>query len=418
MNNKNKKTKQEEIVNEFITEIERKLPFWLKSNENEKKEILEEIENHIWDKADVLAEGEEPTVADIQYIIENMGDPNKIADEYKRRGKPKFYITEELCPMYLKTLLFIGGILLGINLISMFVSIGSKPAGTLIQNTITGIIISLAIAAILITFQFVFLSMEGYLPEDFEKLLSPFGSAISGAFDKISSEKQEQQEAMKDSTTAPSTASTPIDIKAEPSAKMKAETSYEKTPAQKYSIPPQQQYHTRNRYYEEKNYQQWKKPPKHRKPPKRFTIYGQNYLSDGIFGMVFGIILMILPFLPLLDFLNEYLRYWIAIYGAVTFFAGLFHFTQALIGRREGLQILFLSLGFIPKGLKIWLFVSLIQNKSLLMNDLSNWITSFNIVLVAKIILWIAVAGIIISIIVDLVRMIRIGVEGFPEKYQ
>jgi uncharacterized membrane protein len=176
------KTEQEKLVNEFLSDVEKKLPFWLRAKEETVEEILEELESHIWDRATELAKGAEPSSRDILTSIAQMGTPNKIAKEYKRRGKPKFFITEELWDSYTRALIIIGSIVLVVNLIIMFVGIGQKNVGVLFGDFFNGLFISVAVYFILLTVQFVYLSKEGYLPEDFRRFTE---SRIPGVHEKI-----------------------------------------------------------------------------------------------------------------------------------------------------------------------------------------------------------------------------------------
>ena len=89
----------EKLINEFLKDVKTKLPEWLK-DKKEHKEILAELEDHIWSKAEELSETSRPTLETVQIAIDHMGTPESIAKEYKRRGTPKFYITEELWPYY------------------------------------------------------------------------------------------------------------------------------------------------------------------------------------------------------------------------------------------------------------------------------------------------------------------------------
>ena len=47
-------TESKKLVKSFLKEVEEKLPGWLTEKEDELKEILEQLEEHIYDKADEL----------------------------------------------------------------------------------------------------------------------------------------------------------------------------------------------------------------------------------------------------------------------------------------------------------------------------------------------------------------------------
>ncbi len=153
------------VVNEYLKEVKNKLPEWLK-DKKEHKEILAELEDHIWSKAEELSKTGEASLDSVQKAIDHMGTPESIAKEYKRRGTPKVYITEELWPSYKKVL---SGVFSLIIIISVIVQIVNLVFGNFdtIWDGIMGIQIGLLIAFAVITIIFVVLSMEGYFPEDF-----------------------------------------------------------------------------------------------------------------------------------------------------------------------------------------------------------------------------------------------------------
>ena len=78
-NNLENLNEDQRLVKEFLDEVERKLPFWLKDEKKNVVDILEELETHIWDRATELADGEEPSIEDIKQVIDQMGTPSKIA---------------------------------------------------------------------------------------------------------------------------------------------------------------------------------------------------------------------------------------------------------------------------------------------------------------------------------------------------
>ncbi|MHA2128257.1 MAG: permease prefix domain 1-containing protein, partial [Promethearchaeota archaeon] len=152
-------------IKEYLKKVKDKLPDWLK-DKKEHKEILAELEDHIWSKAEELSQSGQPTLETVRTAIVQMGTPESIAKEYKRRGTPKVYITEELWPYYKKVLT---GVFSLIILITVVVQIVNLVFGNLdaIWDGILGIQIGILIAFAVITVIFVVLSMEGYFPEDF-----------------------------------------------------------------------------------------------------------------------------------------------------------------------------------------------------------------------------------------------------------
>jgi len=160
---------KQNIIKEYLKKVKSKLPDWLK-DKKEHREILAELEEHIWSKAEDLSETGSPTLKSIQIAISHMGTPESIAKEYKRRGTPKVYITEELWPLYLKVLVVVFSVIIGISVISQIIEFifGNLNVGTFFGNMIQGIQLGCLISFAIITIIFVALSMEGYFPEDFK----------------------------------------------------------------------------------------------------------------------------------------------------------------------------------------------------------------------------------------------------------
>ncbi|MBN1801900.1 MAG: hypothetical protein JW891_10365 [Candidatus Lokiarchaeota archaeon] len=152
------------LVKDFIKEVKEKLPEWIKDKKDELRDVLDQLEEHIWDKATELSETGEPTEQSIRLAIEQMGTPNNIAKEYKRRGTPKYFISEELFPLYKKALTIVLSIIIAINIISFIVNAIFGNWENITFNIFGG----LAMAFAVITIIFVALSMEGYFPEDFK----------------------------------------------------------------------------------------------------------------------------------------------------------------------------------------------------------------------------------------------------------
>ena len=156
-------------VREYIKEIEKSLPEWLK-NTKEHKEILADLEEHLWSKAAELSETGQPDKKSVDLAIDHMGTPQNIAKEYKRRGEPKYYITKELWPYYVKALSTVFAVIVGLVIISLTISIftGNGSFESLVGGLITGIQTGLLLSFTIVSIVFVALSMEGYFPEDFK----------------------------------------------------------------------------------------------------------------------------------------------------------------------------------------------------------------------------------------------------------
>jgi len=152
------------LVKDYIKQVKEKLPEWMKEKK-EHKEVLRELEEHIWDKAEDLSEAREPTEQTVRQAIWELGTPKEIAREYKRRGTPKLYITEELWPYYTKALMVVFAIIFILHVIGFVFSILFSGIWDLqVFNVFTSILAGFAVVTVIFTA----LSMEGYLPEDFK----------------------------------------------------------------------------------------------------------------------------------------------------------------------------------------------------------------------------------------------------------
>ncbi len=414
--NSNSFDRRQELIKSFLDDVERKLPFWLKDEKDNITDILEELETHIWDRATELAEGGDPSEDQIELVIEQMGSPSKIASEYKRRGKPKFYITEELYPLYTKILIIVGAVLVGFNFLGMLFSIiGATTAREVFGGFFQGIFVSLAIAVILITIQFVYLSKEGYLPDDFSRFTARLPSTIQRFFETRPKETRETTDAKPEVAAQSFHEPTPTETTV-PIVAPKIIVKTEKPQIVKETIivkEPRVIRETR---------------------PERVVKYkrdlGRNYLSEGITGMVFGTALVIMPFLPLFDFMGTSpLRYWLVILGGISLVIGIIRFLQALVGRLLRLQQGLMFLSIFPKAAYIPLWLSLIRpvfeydGLHLEIVNKINWLvtnvdwwwwdqsTTF---LVLQIIIYVTIAINAISILSELTRIAKLEAEGFP----
>ncbi|MBN1328374.1 MAG: hypothetical protein JXA54_02765 [Candidatus Heimdallarchaeota archaeon] len=445
--NSNENRIKKEIIQEFLGEVEKKLPFWLKSEKEELKDVLDELENHIWDRATELANDEEPTLEHIRQVIDHMGSPNKIASEYKHRGKPKLYITEELFPMYTKVLIIITGIIFGFNLLGTLIAIaGNNTASELAAGFFRGLFISLAIAIILVTIQFVMLSKEGYMPRDFDRITSRLPGSIRNYFDaakKTSSDKEYSSttytEESKESseykrtfiTEKPILQSESISSKEtvidEPKIRILSEQ--ETTITEKPHVIKETIIVKEPRVIRESKY-----GPKETPYPKRVVKYQhsiRNVLSEGITSMVFGAACVIIAFLPVLEFVGIDLRYWFAISGGITIISGVIKFLRGVVGRIVPLQQGLMFFGLFPTAANIPLYLAVlgkgIYKKPNVFNDLKDLIALIiskmghvmNVEiaeLTISIIVYVLVAFTALALLTEFGKIIRLGAEGFPEK--
>ncbi len=153
-------------IKTFLDEIKEKLPEWLKDKKQDVTDILDEIESHIWEKASELAQSDDPDEISIQQAIESMGKPIDIAKDYKKRGTPKFYISKELVPLYVRTLTVAISVISCIAILASIPWTGNFQFWIFLGDLWNAIITTAIYVSFFTTLLFVFLSMEGYLPED------------------------------------------------------------------------------------------------------------------------------------------------------------------------------------------------------------------------------------------------------------
>jgi len=158
---------ENKLVKNYIAQVKQKLPEWLKWKEEELRNILNDLEQQLYNEARAISGDESLTDADVQEAIMRMGTPESIAKLYKRRGTPRFYITQELIEFYLRSLFFFFGVVFFVNILGAVFQIFFKNWWEVLGGMLTGIWIGCLISAVVITIVFVYFSMEGFLPEDF-----------------------------------------------------------------------------------------------------------------------------------------------------------------------------------------------------------------------------------------------------------
>ncbi|MFW9952083.1 MAG: hypothetical protein ACFFKA_18335, partial [Candidatus Thorarchaeota archaeon] len=161
---------EKSAVDNYLVQVKKKLPEWLKWKQEEVQKILDDLKSQIMEKANEISGQMEPTPESINEAMIRLGSPDTIAKSYKRRGTPKFFITEELSEFYLRTIFFFWLVIFLINIIIavfQFFFPFLIPWWTVLGNMFSGIWIGCLIAAVIITGAFVWFSMEGFMPEDF-----------------------------------------------------------------------------------------------------------------------------------------------------------------------------------------------------------------------------------------------------------
>ncbi len=152
----------EETIKDYLKKIEEKLPEWMKDDKEELTDILNEIEEHIRDRAEELSNSGISMESSVQQVLTHMGAPEAIAKEYKRRGTPKVFISEDLWPLYTRVLGILSIVVVTVYLVFMIINLVLGR----FQLDIVGILFGLTGVFTIVTIMFVALSMEGYLPEN------------------------------------------------------------------------------------------------------------------------------------------------------------------------------------------------------------------------------------------------------------
>ncbi|MHA1731862.1 MAG: HAAS signaling domain-containing protein [Promethearchaeota archaeon] len=158
------KSTEERIVRDYLKKVKEALPSWLRDKRAEVRDVLDELEEHIWNKAEELSGGAVDPRA-VSEAIADMGAPEDIAKEYKRRGTPKVWISEELWPLYLKALKVLCLVVVLVNVAGACISILTTRSWAGL-SALSGIWLGLFAVFTIVTVIFVALSMEGFLPED------------------------------------------------------------------------------------------------------------------------------------------------------------------------------------------------------------------------------------------------------------
>ncbi len=91
-----------ELINQFLCKVKESLPLGIRLRKSELKDILDELEEHIWEKAIEIADERTPNEIDIQIALSHMGSPEDIAKKFVSKSTPYVYISEELYPIFKK----------------------------------------------------------------------------------------------------------------------------------------------------------------------------------------------------------------------------------------------------------------------------------------------------------------------------
>lgn len=158
--------KPDTLVKNYIAQVKKKLPEWLRDNKADLQDTLDEIENHVLDKAYEIAGSDNPSAQHVELAIDSIGNPSEIAKDYKKRGTPAIFITKELLPLYYKSSLIIFGVLLALEMIGLLFQIGNIAVWEFFAQFFGGMFQTAISVLFFTSLIFVILSREGYLPEN------------------------------------------------------------------------------------------------------------------------------------------------------------------------------------------------------------------------------------------------------------
>ena len=79
----------EKTIKDYLKEVKAKLPEWIK-DKKEHKDILAELEEHIWSKAEELSETGHPIESSVELAITHMGTPESIAKNISAVERQKY----------------------------------------------------------------------------------------------------------------------------------------------------------------------------------------------------------------------------------------------------------------------------------------------------------------------------------------
>jgi len=320
---------ENKLIKEYINQVKKKMPEWLKWKEEQLQHILDDLERQVINEAHQFAAGSEPTNNDFQEAIDRMGSPESIAKLYKRRGKPKYFITEELFEFYLRTLFFFWGIIVLINIVIAVFQVFVNPWWEILGSAFSGIWIGCLISAVVITVIFVYFSYEGFLPEDFG--IIPKRLAIIFPFNLTEEEMEEARQYTKQ------TLEEAKNRRDEKLAEVKAHLE------QRVEILEEGKSLRQEKLAETKALRKAKlaKAKAKRALKKKEPVNLGELIFGAVAGIIFGLILILQPFSVLGLFNIDFLE-WLTILGLLVFVNGLLCLIRLAVGvsNHTGQQIL------------------------------------------------------------------------------
>lgn len=333
---------ENEMINNYLAQVYKKLPEWLKLKKEEVDKILKELEDQILSEARNIAEGQEPSDVDIQQALFQMGTPESIAKIYKLRGTPKLYITEELFDFYIRTMLFFFIIVIGINVIVSIFQFFIQPWWQVLASMFTGMWIGCLITAIVITILFVYFSMQGFLPEDFGvipsrlALIFPFHISEMGLQETKEYTKTKLQEATQKAkeTIAEARIRTKekfSEIKAIRQEKLEAAELRREQKLLEAKLRREERLERARVRREERREEAKIKRELRRKQP----VTVGELIFGAIAGIVFGLFIIIQPFAGIPGLFVPQFLDWLKLFGLVIVISGLINLIRLAIGVRN-----------------------------------------------------------------------------------
>jgi len=353
---------ENEMINNYLTQVRKKLPEWLKLKKEEVEKILKDLENQIFNEARYVAEGQEPSDVDIQQALFQIGTPESIAKLYKRRGTPKLYLTEELFDFYLRTMFLFFIIVIAINIIVSIFQFFLKPWWEVLGGMFTGMWIGCLITALVITVIFVYFSMEGFLPEDFGvipsrlALIFPFHISEKGLQETKEYTKTKLEEARLRAKETITGARARIEEKLAEIKDLRqeklaaAELRREQKLLEAKMRRKERLERAKQRREERKEAAKMKRELRKKQP---VTI--GELIFGAIAGIIFGLFIIIQPFAGIPGvFVTEFLD-WLKIFGLLIIISGLINLIRLIIGVRNytGQQVMLViealySIAYVP----------------------------------------------------------------------
>ena len=325
---------ENEIINNYLTQVYKKLPEWLKLKKEEVDKILNDLESQILNEARNISGGQEPSDVEIQQALMQMSTPESIAKVYKLRGTPKLYIT----------MLFFFIIVIGINIIVSIFKFIFIPANWLLTlgELFSGMWIGCLITAILITILFVYFSMQGFLPEDFGVIPSrlaiifPFHIAEMGLQETRDYTKAKLEEASQRAKETIEEARLRVkdkiaEIKGITKEKLEAAELKREQKLLEAEIKRQEKMERARQLREERKEEAKIKKEMEKKQP----VTVGELIFGAIGGLVFGLFIIIQPFAGIPALFDPGFLDWLRLFGLVIVVAGLIDLIRLAIGVRN-----------------------------------------------------------------------------------